>query len=91
MKGSNNMNTKVTINFNEKYTTEEYAVIYEIVGEIMDLYKYTPIWNGFSEKMKWNIIEYTDRFNDDEFKEWYKEKSKDITKEKLIKENIIEI
>ena len=44
------MNTKVTINFNEKYTIEEYAVIYEIVGEIMDLYKYTPIWNGFSEK-----------------------------------------
>ena len=46
---------------------------------------------ALAKKMKWNIIEYTDSFDDDEFEEWYKEKSKDITKEKLIKENIIEI
>lgn len=80
---------KAIINYNKKYTLEDYAIIYEKVGARIDLTQDVLTWNKFDKKLHDKIIEYTDRFDDDEFEEWFKKNRNRFNMTKLKEENTV--
>ena len=80
---------KAIINYNKKYTLEDYAIIYEKVGERIDLTQDVLTWNKFDKKLHDKIIEYTDRFDDDEFEEWFEKNRNRFNMTKLKEENTV--
>ena len=80
---------KAIINYNKKYTLEDYAIIYEKVGARIDLTKDVLTWNKFDKKLHDKIIEYTDRFDDDEFEEWFEKNRNRFNITKLKEENTV--
>ncbi len=80
---------KAIINYNKKYTLEDYAIIYEKVGVRIDLTQDVLTWNKFDKKLHDKIIEYTDRFDDDEFEEWFEKNRNRFNMTKLKEENTV--
>lgn len=80
---------KAIINYNKKYTLEDYAIIYEKVGARIDLTEDVLTWNKFDKKLHDKIIEYTDRFDDDEFEEWFEKNRNRFNITKLKEENTV--
>lgn len=80
---------KAIINYNKKYTLEDYAIIYEKVGAKIDLTQDVLTWNKFDKKLHDKIIEYTDRFDDDEFEEWFEKNRNRFNMTKLKEENTV--
>ncbi|MGV3152736.1 hypothetical protein [Sarcina ventriculi] len=80
---------KAIINYNKKYTLEDYAIIYEKVGARIDLTQDVLTWNKFDKKLHDKIIEYTDRFDDDEFEEWFEKNRNRFNITKLKEENTV--
>ena len=84
-----NKNLRVIINYNKKYTLEDYVIIYEKIGARIDLTQNVLTWNGFDKKLHDKIIQYTDKFDDDEFEEWFENNRTRFNMGELKEENTV--